>query len=195
MIYRGGSHIPNTKNSPVRRLSEVIDAGNTSCDNYRVSKITKFANMICLYLRSLPSRGAWIEIYSITELVSAGAGRSPRGERGLKLGDTDTATEASQSLPSRGAWIEIKPAKHAKFCGYRRSPRGERGLKSMDTGSLSQTVNSRSPRGERGLKSVPLHILQGTVRRSPRGERGLKSFLRPAWVFPSRVAPLAGSVD
>ena len=34
-------------------------------------------------------------------------GRSPHGERGLKLGKLSVEVILRQSLPSRGAWIEI----------------------------------------------------------------------------------------
>ena len=82
-----------------------------------------------LILTSLPSRGAWIEnisthhpIYHQTSLPSRGAwienshrylgpelvgGRSPHGERGLKIfGHFDKKGCPDLSLPSRGAWIE-----------------------------------------------------------------------------------------
>ena len=53
---------------------------------------------------SLPSRGAWIEIYS-----------------------PDFVRMAIPSLPSRGAWIEITVAIKNLLLGIGRSPRGERG--------------------------------------------------------------------
>ena len=57
-------------------------------------------------VESLPSRGAWIEIFSAKVKISA-----------------------HRSLPSRGAWIEIsnQAVKAGKTTG--RSPHGERGLK------------------------------------------------------------------
>ena len=57
--------------------------------------------------RSLPSRGAWIEIltkYALDYVRS----RSPHGERGLKLSCGKCANGGGRSLPSRGAWIEIR---------------------------------------------------------------------------------------
>ena len=40
---------------------------------------------LAIYLiRSLPSRGAWIEMFTIALLIGSGRRRSPRGERGLK---------------------------------------------------------------------------------------------------------------
>ena len=56
---------------------------------------------------SLPSRGAWIEIRPGGRGISHSAGRSPRGERGLKLDHKEGAVNLSRSLPSRGAWIEM----------------------------------------------------------------------------------------
>ena len=56
---------------------------------------------------SLPSRGAWIEMYQMM----------------------DHSRQASQSLPSRGAWIEINYGGAPKPDRRRRSPHGERGLK------------------------------------------------------------------
>ena len=57
--------------------------------------------------RSLPSRGAWIEITKMPGRPSGSAGRSPHGERGLKFGH---AAQLRDDVP-------------------RRSPHGERGLK------------------------------------------------------------------
>ena len=56
--------------------------------------------------RSLPSRGAWIEMVMLPTLMPFANGRSPRGERGLKY----------PVIESRGKEVS-------------RSPRGERGLK------------------------------------------------------------------
>ena len=65
-----------------------------------VEKLTEKDN----FYTSLPSRGAWIEILSVT-----GGGH------------------LLKSLPSRGAWIEIAVADPAAGRPRRRSPRGERG--------------------------------------------------------------------
>ena len=56
---------------------------------------------------SLPSRGAWIEILPSLPHRPCGACRSPRGERGLKLMGRAGRRDLAASLPSRGAWIEI----------------------------------------------------------------------------------------
>ena len=59
------------------------------------------------FFASLPVRGAWIEIDGLIKGGGRVAGRSPCGERGLKLccGYADVTMRAS--LPVRGAWIEI----------------------------------------------------------------------------------------
>ena len=77
-------------------------------------------------------------------------GRSPCGERGLKSYDYLAGCDGAPSLPVRGAWIEI----------------------------LSSSVRTANPRC-----------------RSPCGERGLKYFLPPLERQILVVAPRAGSVD
>ena len=57
--------------------------------------------------KSLPVRGAWIEIDAYLKNSLKFAGRSPCGERGLKLTAADGGSKWSLSLPVRGAWIEI----------------------------------------------------------------------------------------
>ena len=57
--------------------------------------------------RSLPVRGAWIEIYSLYALLMSSQCRSPCGERGLKCLVLGFVALAVRSLPVRGAWIEI----------------------------------------------------------------------------------------
>ena len=60
-------------------------------------------------VRSLPSRGAWIEIARRAAGEAGGLGRSPRGERGLKFCGHRQGRRQGRSLPSRGAWIEMPP--------------------------------------------------------------------------------------
>ena len=64
--------------------------------------------------QSLPTRGAWIEIYTGPEIDSA-------------IG----------SLPTRGAWIEIARGHIGCTLDICRSPHGERGLKSPAAVSLA----------------------------------------------------------
>jgi len=81
-------------------------------------------------VQSLPTRGAWIEIFSAPSASAPSngrsphgerglkflprlcrrvtRGRSPHGERGLKLTDYNINNILSLSLPTRGAWIEMR---------------------------------------------------------------------------------------
>ena len=58
--------------------------------------------------KSLPPRGAWIEIKFTTLGMFQIVRRSPHGERGLKSAVDNSKGGDSESLPPRGAWIEIK---------------------------------------------------------------------------------------
>ena len=107
--------------------------------------------------KSLPVRGAWVEIPSIYNYAYIPDCRSPCGERGLKL----------QMLLTLGRQLT------------RRSPCGERGLKCREYLGTTATLSGRSPCGERGLKSVQSFPAARTKRRSPCGERGLKCLHAP----------------
>ena len=56
--------------------------------------------------RSLPTRGAWIEIERFKKCI-----------------------KSTKSLPTRGAWIEIGTTSRTEASPACRSPHGERGLK------------------------------------------------------------------
>ena len=58
-------------------------------------------------MRSLPSRGVWIEMFSKTIGGLILKSRSPRGECGLKYFVLYFVLQSCWSLPSRGVWIEI----------------------------------------------------------------------------------------
>ena len=58
-------------------------------------------------LRSLPVRGAWVEICRRIRCARNVCGRSPCGERGLKSVRMLTLLAVTTSLPVRGAWIEM----------------------------------------------------------------------------------------
>ena len=62
---------------------------------------------ICGLIVSLPVRGAWIEIAPHQRSDPYGRRRSPCGERGLKSASTILPLRPLMSLPVRGAWIEI----------------------------------------------------------------------------------------
>ena len=82
--------------------------------------------------KSLPVRGAWIEISFAEMLTSEKKSRSPCGERGLKY--------------------ELKEKLCEELQG--RSPCGERGLKCRHLALVRRQPLRRSPCGERGLKSI-----------------------------------------
>ena len=52
---------------------------------------------------SLPVRGAWIEIYAYENFCEMYEGRSPYGERGLKLGLNPWATDFEIVAPRTGS--------------------------------------------------------------------------------------------
>ena len=58
-------------------------------------------------LTSLSLRRAWIEINNASNAIYKNNGRSPYGERGLKLIETILPSRHVQSLSLRRAWIEI----------------------------------------------------------------------------------------
>ena len=57
--------------------------------------------------KSLPARGAWIEIVCFCGDAFYLGCRSPHGERGLKFLAGWGQIGNLSSLPARGAWIEI----------------------------------------------------------------------------------------
>ena len=61
--------------------------------------------------RSLPARGAWIEMTHPRKIEKGVNSRSPHGERGLKSAGIVRVNSVSMSLPARGAWIEIRADK------------------------------------------------------------------------------------
>ena len=124
--------------------------------------------------KSLPSRGAWIEIksqYSVyllePSLPSRGAWIEIKSQYSVYL--------LEPSLPSRGAWIEIVPRLHILNVGRSLPSRGA-WIEMCGARSAGPVAVGRSPHGERGLKypGPRQHGIRGT-RRSPHGERGLKS--------------------
>ena len=120
---------------------------------------------------SLPSRGAWIEIWKI--LLST--------------------VQSESSLPSRGAWIEILATELAHSPFLRRSPHGERGLKSFSCSARMRYPSRRSPHGERGLKYLRGNCRRPRMGRSPHGERGLKSPLQSGIRSMSMSLPSRGA--
>ena len=82
---------------------------------------------------SHPSRGAWIEMLRVLELLGKYLSRTPHGVRGLKCVASVARLVAMTSHPSRGAWIEMKnPGQFQASPG--RTPHGVRGLKCVLVG-------------------------------------------------------------
>ena len=72
---------------------------------------------------SLPVRGAWIEISISCVVVTPMLRRSPCGERGLKWHPGGRPLDAAEgSLPVRGAWIEMGWTRRTRRCGLRSLP-------------------------------------------------------------------------
>ena len=141
--------------------------------------------------KSLPVRGAWIEIP-----CAAGADHPKHRSlpvRGAWIEIRTAALHAAiaASLPVRGAWIEMlfggcchRPPAGRSPCGerglksplVRRSPCGERGLKYRQAGYPRPAAASLPVRGAWIEISAFWYWSTATFCRSPCGERGLKSF-------------------
>ena len=124
--------------------------------------------------KSLPVRGAWIEIGKAARLAHQPSSLPVRGAW-IEIVRSCRALYPRQSLPVRGAWIEIDCTCPWRLRKCRRSPCGERGLKCALDFPLRVSNHGRSPCGERGLKCAldfPLRV--SNHGRSPCGERGLK---------------------
>ncbi len=164
---------------------------------------------------SLPTRGAWIEIFCLSSIISLPHRRSPLGGRGLKLYIMIGMLVHTLSLPTRGAWIEICFV--ALLAGVRpsRSPLGGRGLKYLIIKPSSALLMSLPTRGawiEMPCKKyfpafvlslptrgawieIPAPIQAPDIRRgrSPLGGRGLKYEIKTSkriedWSLPTRGA-------
>ena len=81
----------------------------------------------CAGVPSLPSRGAWIEIHAGRRKLMPSSVAPLAGSVDRNLGSLKGYCEREGSLPSRGAWIEILLYAAAKPSAPGRSPRGERG--------------------------------------------------------------------
>ena len=145
-------------------------------------------------LLSLPARGAWIEIRRLRQNGSRPTRRSPHGERGLKCLRAFRRVEFCVSLPARGAWIEMQNWLSGSTAIGSLPARGA-WIEIRLQPSENEKIPGRSPHGERGLK------YRGHEER-PEGHGSLPA--RGAWIeiyppfcfLPNRhVAPRTGSVD
>ena len=157
--------------------------------------------------RSLPARGAWIEIQFAAVMEIAGqrrsphgerglkyvllgalprfaVGRSPHGERGLKSASRVVAVAVGVSLPARGAWIEISRLREHLRLHRPSLPARGAWIEILWPGRSARNTRSRSPHGERGLKS--LFCRAGWTQRMSLPARG-------AWIeIPPLRWPFAG---
>ena len=179
--------------------------------------VTNQVSAFCTVLLSLPSRGAWIEIWWPATPADGGLGSLPSRGAWIEISQHSQTSPGSMSLPSRGAWIEIVSflvsfsvqlslpsrgawieiltAEAVKTLEGLSLPSRGAWIEIAETAADDQPSHCRSPHGERGLKSErPGHPLAGDGR-SPHGERGLKYHGRNRSLDPAGVAPLTGSVD
>ena len=146
----------------------------------------------CYFARSLPVRGAWIEIELVATMSTSGEGSLPVRGAWIEIGRV-YATHAPQlSLPVRGAWIEIAFWRFVSTAFASLPVRGawiEISVRASGVGT-----SCRSPCGERGLKSLWSHLLfPPPPRRSPCGERGLKWFMNRVLVNAFASLPVRGA--
>ena len=146
--------------------------------------------------RSLPSRGAWIEITGFCRGFSTGIGRSPRGERGLKFVQCLYLAAIGASLPSRGAWIEIAAFLCRRWHYSTSLPSRGAWIEMRDRYFYNGWYIPSLPSRGAWIEILPAWLIIAlSDRRSPRGERGLKWEWIAALIDAIGVAPLAGSVD
>ena len=107
---------------------------------------------------SLPIRGAWIEMPCYVITVTANVSRFPSGERGLKLRWNSRAWQPPRwSLPIRGAWIEILWYQHSGSPVWSLPIRGA-WIEIIRQAPRLGCIAGRFPSGERGLKFIPSDV-------------------------------------
>ena len=170
-----------------------------------------------LVQRSLPTRGAWIEMQRRASNNQSGPCRSPHGERGLKSSGVPSLLTSLCRSPHGERGLKYGDHRAGLCSHFRRSPHGERGLKWRGPGWRIGPAGSLPTRGAwieialpiaigRLNRSLPTRgawiemLAVGTkmiisVSRSPHGERGLKSCHCQKGRGTPWVAPHTGSVD
>ena len=101
---------------------------------------------------SLPVRGAWIEMRYAAIDPFTPRGRSPCGERGLKLSDVTNVVGSVASLPVRGAWIEMCKTLDKTISQIVSLPVRGAWIEMRSCTMALALMSRRSPCGERGLK-------------------------------------------
>ena len=99
-----------------------------------------------------------------SELESAG--RSPHGERGLKLSVIISVGVLLVSLPTRGAWIEMH-YQPMSFSWFSSLPTRGAWIEIYCCFVLCRQESGRSPHGERGLKYRRSHLTGHTIKVAP----------------------------
>ena len=122
---------------------------------------------------SLPTGGAWIEIQTAQTKKSVQSCRSPQGERGLKFRTVPPGIFQRRRSPQGERGLKC-PKSYEFFTTSLSLPTGGAWIEIMVGAVRSAGTNGRSPQGERGLKLLPGKYLLGQTGRSPQGERGLK---------------------
>ena len=135
--------------------------------------LCKFDGVKSSNLLSRPTRGAWIEISTTSQVRRRRHSRAPHGARGLKSDLSYSAVGLEGvSRPTRGAWIEMAPALAPAAAPGSRPTRG-----------AWIEMSSRPPRAPR------------SACRAPHGARGLKSMTGRRLRRSGQVAPHTGRVD
>ena len=109
-------------------------------------EIKKVEIVNLLSVKSLPVRGAWVEMRAKAFRFATDICRSPCGERGLKSECVPLLHLKRKSLPVRGAWVEIFRGLPPQARADGRSPCGERGLKFVDAQKAADKVEPVAPR-------------------------------------------------
>ena len=105
--------------------------------------------------------------YPVTSQITSGGGRSPCGERGLKLAFICLPRKCHASLPVRGAWIEIALVKRKELSPWSLPVRGawiemrkqvarELGLSSLPVRGAWIEIELRRTNGGRWKPSLPV---------------------------------------
>ena len=122
--------------------------------------------------RSLPVRGAWIEILCLAE-----------------------CRKRYESLPVRGAWIEIIQSMNRESWLTRSLPVRGAWIEILISGSISRNTSRRSPYGERGLKSDDERQRRGPGASLPVRGAWIEIYTERGGRKTYTVAPRTGSVD
>ena len=102
--------------------------------------------------RSLPTRGAWIEI-PVPRPSIGEPGSLPTRGAWIEIQWSGCALHSTPSLPTRGAWIEIMGFAFCTLPMASRSPHGERGLK------LNVTLKAVAPARSLPTRGAWIEIL------------------------------------